>query len=245
MTRTVKRFFLMLLMLNIFQYCQSQNPSFSHKELLETDSALNFGITNFMYLSIYEYYYSHFQFPSSTDTLFCFMLESLSMNEKQLSLPKDIKKQLIDNKPYFRIHISQNNLLVLFRDSTYLYLDVPYTCEEFCEMGSYAGFVRNKVICNDSQANRLEKLFNHRVWKYYVRSVNKLQGQHVVSCDNQSLGYIGLTYNMQTDILVAHNLCSYEMGMFQPYYDSLHELSRHFCHKYQYDGLFFSAPFVY
>ena len=173
------------------------------------------------------------------------MFDGLSVNGRHTPLPNDIKTELIANKAYFDILLTQNKMLVLYEDSIFFTFDVPFTCAEFCEIGSYAGFVQNKVVCNDNRASRLEILFNHLVWKYYVHSVNRLHGRQVVSNDNLSLGYIGLTYNIQMDSLNAHDICSYEMELYQPYYNSLHKLSRRFCRRHKYDGLFFSAPFVY
>lgn len=243
-TVMIKRYFHILLILGLFCDCQSQNR-ISYRELQEIDSALNFEITNYMYLSSYEYYYSQFQFPSAIDTLFDFMFESLSLHSKQCPFPDNIKTLLSDNKTSFVVHIMLNKLVVLYRDSIFFSFDVPFSCDEFSETGSYAGFLRNKVVCHDHQANQLEKSFNHLVWKLYTHSVNKLHGQHIINKDNSSLGYIGFTFDFQQDSLVVHNICSYEMCLHQPYYTSLQKLSRRFCRKHKYDGLFFSAPFVY
>ena len=64
-----KRTILLLLMLIFFCDCQSQNIGISYNER-GADSTLYFEIENYMYLSSYEYYFSHFCFPSTIDTLF-------------------------------------------------------------------------------------------------------------------------------------------------------------------------------
>lgn len=241
----MRRMFFILLILNLFYVCPSQNTTVSFKELLEIDSAFNFEITNYMYLSSNEYYYSHFCFPSSIDTLFRYMFESLSLNSKQHPFPNNIKTLLTANQPSFNVHITQSELLVLYGDSVFFSFDVPFSCDEFNGIGPYAGFIQNNAICNDNRASKLEFLFNHLVWKQYAHSVNKTHGQHIVGEDNLSLGYIGLTYNMLTDSLFVHNICSYKQELHQPYYISLQKLSHRFCRKHKYDGLFFLAPFVY
>lgn len=243
-TVMMKRYFHILLLLCLFCDCQSQN-GISHKELQEIDSALNFEITNYMYLSSYEFYYSHFQFPSTIDILFNFMFESLSIHSKQYPFPNNIKTLLTNNKTSFLVRIMQNKLVVFYSDSIFFSFDIPFTCDEFSETGPYAGFLRDKVVCHDHQANQLEKLFNHHVWKLYTHSVNKSHDQQIINKDNPSLGYIGFTFDSQQDSLVVHNICSYEMCLHQQYYTSLQKLSRRFCRKHKYDGLFFSAPFVY
>lgn len=243
-TVMMKRYLHILLILGLFCNCRSQD-SISYKELQEVDSALNFEITNYMYLTSYEFYYSHFQFPSTIDILFNFMFESLSIHSKQYPFPNNIKTFLTNNKTSFLVRIMQNKLVVFYSDSIFFSFDIPFTCDEFSETGPYAGFLRNKVVCHDHQANQLEKLFNHHVWKLYTHSVNKSHDQQIINKDNQSLGYIGFTFDSQQDSLVVHNICSYEMCLHQQYYTSLQKLSRRFCRKHKYDGLFFSAPFVY
>ena len=239
-----KRTILLLLMLIFFCDCQSQNIGISYNER-GADSTLYFEIENYMYLSSYEYYFSHFCFPSTIDTLFYFMLESLSLHSKQHPFPDNIKKLLTSNKGSFNVQANRNKLMVFYNDTLFFSTDKPFMCGEFCETGPYAGFTRNGVACHDRRAYKIEKLFNHFVWKRYARFVDNSCCQHIVDEDNLTLGYIGLTYNSQQDSLFIHNICSYKMELYKPYYSSLQKLSRRFCRKYNYDGLCYSAPFVF
>ena len=241
----MKRFSLLVLFCFLFNLCFPQgNRILSYQEIAETDSVFNNEIQNHLYLASYEYYYAHFQFPSNIDTFFNFVFKSLSIYTKRHPFPNNIRQILTDNRPFFSLNHSQDTLFVLYGDSIFLSFVKPFSGEEFNETGSYAGFIKNNTICNNNYASKLEKRFCHKLWKLYHQSVADLSGQHILGDGHSSLLHIGLTYDFFQDSLVVHNICPLNKELYQPYYASLKMLSRHFCHRYGFDGLFFTTPFV-
>ena len=234
---------LTITLLPFVSQAQDLKPSF--EELQEINRSLDFEITNSMYWSSYEYYYSNFQFPSTIDTFFNVLFENLLSNTRQEPVISKVQDILSANKPSFSLRSTPDRLLILYSDSIFFTFDKPFSCDEFNETGIYAGFVRNNSACRDRRANRLERMFKHRVWKCYVHNLDKDDGHHVTSRENSSLGLIGFTFDAKRDSLSVHHVCSYDMVLSHSYFISLKKLSRSFCRKNKYDGLFFSAPFVY
>ena len=241
----MKNFFQLFLIVFLFNYCFSQeNRMLSYKEITDADSVFNYEIQNHLYLASYEYYYTYFQFPSNIDTFFSFAFKSLSIYTKRHPFPNDIQQLLTNNKSYFSLNQSRDTLAVLYKDTVLLSFVKPFSCAEFNEIGSYAGFIKNNIVCNGSYACKLENHFCHKLWKLYHHSVSNLSGQHILSDEKSSLIHIGMTYDFFQDTLIVYNICPITEELYQPYYSSLKVLSRFFCRKYGYDGLFFSVPFV-
>ena len=241
----MKRYFQLLLLFFLFNHCFSQDYGmFSYREIVKMDSTFNNEIQNHLYLASYEYYYTFFQFPSNIDTFFNFAFKSLSIYTKQHPFPNNILQILTDNKLFFSLNHSQDTLVVLYEDSVLFSFEKPFSCAEFNETGSYAGFIKNNTVCNDNYASKLENRFCHRIWKLYHQSVTDLSGQHILDDGKFSLIHIGVTYDFNQDTMVVHNICPINAEFYLPYYASLKMLSEQFCHKYGYDSLFFSAPFV-
>lgn len=241
----MKKIFQLLLIIFLINYSFSQeNRILSYKEMVKMDSVFNNEIQNHLYLASYEFYYAYFQFPSNIDTFFSFAFKSLSIYTKQHPFPKNIRQLLTDNKFSFSLNYNRDTLVVLYEDMVFLSFVKPFSCAEFNEIGSYAGFIKNGTICNGNYASKLENLFCHKIWKLYHHSVSDLSGKHIISDGSPALIHIGMTYDFFQDSLIVHNICSLTAELYQPYYTSLKKLSIHFCRKYGYDGLFFSAPFV-
>lgn len=241
----MKKFFQLLLIIFLINYSFSQeNKILSYKEMVKMDSVFNNEIQNHLYLASYEYYYAYFQFPSNIDTFFSFAFKSLSIYTKRHPFPGDIQQLLTNNKSFFSLNQSRDTLVVLYKDSVLLSFVKPFSCAEFNETGSYAGFIKNGTVCNGNYAGKLEKRFCHKIWKLYHYFVSNLSGQHIISDGSPALIHIGMTYDFFQDTLIVHKICPINAELYQPYYSSLKVLSIHFCRKYGYDGLFLSAPFV-
>lgn len=235
---------ILLLLLLLTYNCFSQQKKLCFGELSEKDASLNFEITNCLYQSSYEYWYSHFKYPSTIDNLFDFMFKNILDFKTTKTFSQDVKDVLVVNRSLFTLYSTQNELVILYADSVFCSFSIACSCGEFSETGSFVGFVKDNVIQKDNKANKLDKLFKHKLWNIYRQSINKLSGRHIVEKNGLSLVHVGMTYDYQKDTLVVHNICPYYADLHKKYYTSLKLLSSRFCHKNNYDYLFFSTPFV-
>jgi len=240
----MKKIPMLLLLLLLTRNGFSQQNKLCFRELSEKDASLDFEITNCLYQSSYDYWFSHFKYPADIDNLFDFMFKNTFYFKTTKPFSQDIKDVLVVNRSSFTLYSTPNELLIFYADSVFCSFSISCSCGEFNEIGSFVGFVKDNVIQKDNKANKLDKLFRHKLWNIYKRFVNNLSGRHVVEENGLSLVHVGITYDYQKDTLVVHNMCPYYADLHKKYYSSLKLLSSSFCHKNNFDYLFFSTPFV-
>lgn len=226
----------------------AQENILSYEELMRKDTSLQGEITNHFYLSVNEFYYSHFRFPTEIDELFDYMFHNLSIYAYGQSFPTNIQHILSINKSSFSLLQIADSLSIRYDNKVFGTFQRPYDCDGCCTL-HYADFVRNGFIQYDCLTEKIEEKFYHKIWHVFNKCTKHNNGTRLfyhTESEDSVLIYSGMVYSFQDNTLTVHDICrfSFSQNFSLRYYALLKKKVFRFCKKYDYDEIRFTTPFV-